>query len=45
MSAMAFFTRALVFCHCCEPSLLSAGAGPASVERYFWMRSRRVSGT
>ena len=23
----------------------STGAGPASVERYFWMRSRRVSGT
>ncbi len=45
MSAIAFFTRALVFCQAWLPSLFSTGAGPVSVERYFWIRSSRVSGT
>ena len=31
MSAIAFFTRALVFCQAWVPSLLSCGAGPVSV--------------
>ena len=29
MSFMAFFTRALVFCHCCVPSRLSTGFTPS----------------
>ena len=45
MSAIAFFTRALVFCQPCVPSLFSSGGGPVSEERYFWIKSRRVRGT
>src|SRR5258705_13957008 len=44
MSAIAFFTRALVFCQPWVPSLFNSGGGPVSEERYFWMRSRRGRG-
>ena len=45
MSFMAFFTRALVLAQAGRAQMAQRRACAPSAERYFWIRSSRVSGT